>query len=735
AQTRSLSSAALALVGGRRTRLEALSPDDRVFGAGPGSSVLVFPPVNNYRRFLIHKVCEESAKELQTFSIGQGHGRRTVVCFKELLIREPESQPVGYASFEQAMGVDRHLVAPVDCPTPAKLLPAREGCVKKAKSLPTIGIYRPPAARRLEAPPGDHTAAAGEEVTPTAPAKSEKPRSTRRRPDIQVYVPRAKRALICDLPSQNADSGGRSPARLERRSSSSSQKQGSDSDVPCSRTEQLAARPPEDEDKLSCNEVSNKETGRSRKLQRRPPSVRKLVRGDEPSASDEKLSNGSSSYNLMLEDGARLGIPEDALLRDIVQDTDCQKPVEKNDVPLPVNSVTCDPLRGETSLEDDRGENSPASLKNGFEITDVPSPARPSSKERNETMKQCNREVEQELNSDDLQSSTRVTQQTELRNTLQCLDITGDGVYGSKKKDGEDEECRKEENRRTRRILRRNFISDVLIISETQVQLEPQVVSPKSKNDGSSREEETCLPEKSATRSEIVAQEENLDDTMQSDELSKLNPEECTWDMMFDDNGECLDPKLMEELTRAVGSVTIEKPQSDYRNYQSRLEMFMSGSGDEFAHVVEIYNFPAEFKTEDLLSVFSAYKNGGFEIKWVDDTHALGVFSSSRVAAEVLAQEHPLVKTRPLSQATHESRSKARRAAEFLQPYRARPETCAALARRLVTGALGVRLCTSREEREAERLLLREAREKKRLAAKQREAAWEGTFSEHNKTV
>jgi hypothetical protein len=28
-----------------------------------------------------------------------------------------------------------------------------------------------------------------------------------------------------------------------------------------------------------------------------------------------------------------------------------------------------------------------------------------------------------------------------------------------------------------------------------------------------------------------------------------LNPDECTWDMMFDDNGECLDPKLMEEVS------------------------------------------------------------------------------------------------------------------------------------------------------------------------------------------
>jgi hypothetical protein len=58
----------------------------------------------------------------------------------------------------------------------------------------------------------------------------------------------------------------------------------------------------------------------------------------------------------------------------------------------------------------------------------------------------------------------------------------------------------------------------------------------------------------------------------------------------------------------------------------------MSGAADdEFSHVLEIYNFPAEFKTNDLCAVFSPYMKGGFEIKWVDDTHALGVFSSSVV--------------------------------------------------------------------------------------------------------
>lgn len=71
---------------------------------------------------------------------------------------------------------------------------------------------------------------------------------------------------------------------------------------------------------------------------------------------------------------------------------------------------------------------------------------------------------------------------------------------------------------------------------------------------------------------------------------------------------------------------------------------------------------------------------------------------------------HAFVKLKPLTKATVESKAKAKKSSLFLQPYRERPKTCAALARRLVTGALGVRLSTAREEREIERRVLKEAK-------------------------
>ena len=47
------------------------------------------------------------------------------------------------------------------------------------------------------------------------------------------------------------------------------------------------------------------------------------------------------------------------------------------------------------------------------------------------------------------------------------------------------------------------------------------------------------------------------------------------------------------------------------------------------AHVLEVYDFPASFTTRDLSVVFQEFEGRGFDVRWVDDTHALAVFSSA----------------------------------------------------------------------------------------------------------
>lgn len=110
-----------------------------------------------------------------------------------------------------------------------------------------------------------------------------------------------------------------------------------------------------------------------------------------------------------------------------------------------------------------------------------------------------------------------------------------------------------------------------------------------------------------------------------------------------------------------------------------------------------------------MLWVFSAilrqvsFINSNNEAQWNDVSVSVSV-------SEVLAFRHPFVKTRLLKDGTTVSKAKARKCAEQLLPYKPRPDTCPALARRLVTGALGVKLPTSREEREAEKKILSQAR-------------------------
>ncbi|XP_035516168.1 coiled-coil domain-containing protein R3HCC1L [Morone saxatilis] len=206
--------------------------------------------------------------------------------------------------------------------------------------------------------------------------------------------------------------------------------------------------------------------------------------------------------------------------------------------------------------------------------------------------------------------------------------------------------------------------------------------------------------------------------------------EEESWDTLFNDDGDCLDPHLLEELAIKEGRKkdSVQQPRFDYYNMDrdDDDDEDIDLSEDELAHIVEIYDFPAEFKTEDLLKLFQCYQQRGFDIKWIDESQALGLFSSPIAAREALRSKHPLMKLRPLSKSSSATKAKARSCSDYLLPAKERPQTSAALARKLVIGALGVKSNLTKEQRDAERRKLQEARDQKQMAAKQKEDAWEG---------
>lgn len=111
----------------------------------------------------------------------------------------------------------------------------------------------------------------------------------------------------------------------------------------------------------------------------------------------------------------------------------------------------------------------------------------------------------------------------------------------------------------------------------------------------------------------------------------------------------------------------------------------------DLAHVVEIYDFEPALKTEDLLATFSEFQEKGIKIQWVDDTHALGIFPCVASAAEALAREFSVLKIRPLTQGSKQAKLRALQRPKLLRLAKERPQTDAAVARRLVARALGLK--------------------------------------------
>nr|XP_033804123.1 R3H and coiled-coil domain-containing protein 1 isoform X2 [Geotrypetes seraphini] len=151
-------------------------------------------------------------------------------------------------------------------------------------------------------------------------------------------------------------------------------------------------------------------------------------------------------------------------------------------------------------------------------------------------------------------------------------------------------------------------------------------------------------------------------------------------------DGDCTD-QLLKEITAHLTEkdISINKPLFDYSTYCDVTE-----NEDKFGHIIEIFDFEPALRTEDLMEAFTEFQVEGFRLQWVDDTHALGIFSSQTAAVQALSMTHPLLKFRPLAQGIKQSQFRARQRAEFFQPTKWRSPTDPSVAKRLVKRALGL---------------------------------------------
>lgn len=125
--------------------------------------------------------------------------------------------------------------------------------------------------------------------------------------------------------------------------------------------------------------------------------------------------------------------------------------------------------------------------------------------------------------------------------------------------------------------------------------------------------------------------------------------------------------------------------------------------------ILEVHDFAPHLKTMDIKADLNTFRNK-YELRWVDDTHAIAIFHTRVAATAALAHDgFKSIKLRSLDAATDISKEKAGLCMSKAGPGEIkgpRPETSTLIARRMLGGALGVSMSlpTDVEERERDKL-------------------------------
>ncbi|RNA16433.1 coiled-coil domain-containing R3HCC1L [Brachionus plicatilis] len=219
---------------------------------------------------------------------------------------------------------------------------------------------------------------------------------------------------------------------------------------------------------------------------------------------------------------------------------------------------------------------------------------------------------------------------------------------------------------------------------------------------------------------------------------------ENEWEKLYDDEGKCLSSEL-EKLNLKLGDEEEEVKEKKNKNDDKKLPKsegkkidylkFEPKSIDEdenwekpaYGHILEIYDFPVSFKNENIISAFKDERgNQNLSLKWVDDTHCLGIFSNEAEAQKALKIQTGIIKVRPLSEASIECKRMAKRKLDFLKPFKPRPQTSSFVASRLIGQSLGISNMLSKDKLKTERDKIKQAKEKLEKEKDFKESIWNG---------
>ncbi|KAG0250438.1 R3H and coiled-coil domain-containing protein 1 [Mortierella polycephala] len=214
----------------------------------------------------------------------------------------------------------------------------------------------------------------------------------------------------------------------------------------------------------------------------------------------------------------------------------------------------------------------------------------------------------------------------------------------------------------------------------------------------------------------LIVQLDHLQMNIESDQADgNDSPEEPEdWELAFQDSDE-------------EGIPRIESPKSITSPVPHPAESLLSSSGtrpskignwsevaNDDMYILELYGFSASIKTMHLTDMFAPYENrsGGFRIKWIDDTKALVIFESAAVArqAYIANLTSQIAKIKPYTGADKDTIRNAGKPSSGAYNG-VRPAKTDSVARRLVQGALGLRVRRTPEQIAEEKALVQAAKE------------------------
>ncbi|KAK0396577.1 hypothetical protein QR680_001772 [Steinernema hermaphroditum] len=202
---------------------------------------------------------------------------------------------------------------------------------------------------------------------------------------------------------------------------------------------------------------------------------------------------------------------------------------------------------------------------------------------------------------------------------------------------------------------------------------------------------------------------------VKADDVERTVPEEEVVDSWEDLDSDDFIPKLAE-VQSALNKVSI-KNQKKAKAEAAESSKISKYNISNLGHVLEAFQLNSRIRTEAVEAALEGSKCDARVIR-VDDSHALIVFSSLHQAMSALVtKQNPIIKLRPLIDASEDTLKKVNSCRSQLNAPRFRPQTNASVARRLIENSLGKRSSVSGEKRMKERQQLKEARDLKNQIA------------------